>query len=29
MYATEVGMPCEIFTFSGQSSIETYAIELD
>ena len=29
MYATEVRMPCEIFKFSGQSSIETYAIEVE
>jgi len=28
MYATEVRMPCEIFNFSGQTSIETYAIEV-
>jgi len=26
--ATEVKMPCEIFNFSGQSSIETYAIDI-
>ena len=29
MYATEARMPCEIFNFSGQSSTETYAIDLE
>jgi len=29
MYATEVVMPCGIFNFSGQSKMDTYAIDVD
>lgn len=29
MCATEVGMPCEMFNFSGQSRRDTHTIEIE